>query len=751
MAQSDSQSIDSAGSAEAASRLLANFFAGQNDFRSDDPTVQHPSLRETYQRFQRGATDRPLLLPFKSNASQCTIWYACAFDDAQLRALRAEMEAFVGPSYADFDPFGTDVESANRIAIPIISSAALKHFAFQVTKPIYDRTVLVRWQAYWNMIKRRPVRTVVQRFTFAQLRAHFDRALLAKNEQDARSAIGALRDQHGLSAENRLFLEIRLAATFGRWDQISKHPKLRYLVDLKLPPETYGDVLEALYEDQLKVWEQTPDPTDLIDAFRSEVQPLISSMLRVHGQSKRPAVLKVLLLNELTQATPNAEHSSKLLTELGKGHFGKSEAAIFAKVEALRPRVGLNEAIQEIYHERYEQAYAILVSIPDELDVLVAMLRCAREIEDPDIARSTLERLRSSNPSIKTQVSNEKRKLLQSVEKIATAKAVATTWHGKLALDPSDTVEVADYVVRWREIARSVDGREALKESNFAKCLADWSEELALTYPEVFESIYPVWFEWLIDRTPPDARYLPVYNALIESLRVRDHYGSTELELLQRVSLHIVRSGPTTDQYTKTVDDLLAVFNTVRAPETLGWALDVADALTVVSCRSVEARLRWITVTVQTGIEFIARLGLAERSLLQLIAKESGITVPADQSTIQQQTDHNNFCERFLLYSLDIQSLERAVLLLKTMYPESKFDVNGDENCSTRLKAAVRSADGIVFVSSVATHQAFYCIKNSKRDDSSLLQVVGSGTTRIVQHVARYASEKMGAGHDQNI
>jgi hypothetical protein len=142
---------------------------------------------------------------------------------------------------------------------------------------------------------------------------------------------------------------------------------------------------------------------------------------------------------------------------------------------------------------------------------------------------------------------------------------------------------------------------------------------------------------------------------------------------------------------------------------------------------------------------------LAERSLLQLIAKESGITVPADQSTIQQQTDHNNFCERFLLYSLDIQSLERAVLLLKTMYPESKFDVNGDENCSTRLKAAVRSADGIVFVSSVATHQAFYCIKNSKRDDSSLLQVVGSGTTRIVQHVARYASEKMGAGHDQNI
>lgn len=751
MAQSDLQGIDAGVRVESAARLLTNFFAVPNVFRRETPTVQHSSIKDALRRFQRGATDRPLLLPFASDTNQCTIWYACAYDDAQIRALRAEMDAFIGPSYADFDPIGTDVDIANHIAIPIIATTTLKHFVFQVIRPNYDQAVLVRWQAYWNMIERRPVRAIVQRFTFAQLRAHFDRALLAKNEQDALSAIGALRDQHGLSAENRLFLEIRLAATFGRWDQIAKNPKLRYLVDLKLPPETYGDVLEALYEDHLKVWEQTADPTELIEAFRSDVQPLISNLLRIHGQSKRPAVLKVLLLNELTQATPNAEHSSKLLNELGKGLFGKAEPAIFARIEALHPRIGLDEAVQEMYRDRYEQAYAILVPLPDGVEVLTAMLRCVREVEDPDMARSTLERLKSSNASIKTQVSNQKQKLLLSVEKIAATKVVATTWHGKLDLDPADAVEVANYVIRWREIARAIDGREALNERDFAKKLADWSEELALTYPEVFESIYPVWFEWLIERTPPDARYLPVYYALIESLRVRDRYGSTELELLQKVSLHIVRSGPTTDQYAKTVDDLLAVFKTVRAPETVGWALDVADALTVAPCRGEEARLRWITVTVQTGIEFIARLGLAEKALLMLIAKESGIPVPADHATIQQQTDNSNFCERFLLYSLDVQSLERAVLLLKAMYPKSKFDVNGDENCSTRLKGAARSADGIVFVSSVATHQAFFCIKNSKRDDASLLQVVGSGTTRIVQHVATYASEKMGTFHESNI
>jgi len=40
-----------------------------------------------------------------------------------------------------------------------------------------------------------------------------------------------------------------------------------------------------------------------------------------------------------------------------------------------------------------------------------------------------------------------------------------------------------------------------------------------------------------------------------------------------------------------------------------------------------------------------------------------------------------------------------------------------------------------VFVSGVATHQAFYCIKAALRSDADLLQVEGTGTTRIVERV----------------
>jgi hypothetical protein len=71
------------------------------------------------------------------------------------------------------------------------------------------------------------------------------------------------------------------------------------------------------------------------------------------------------------------------------------------------------------------------------------------------------------------------------------------------------------------------------------------------------------------------------------------------------------------------------------------------------------------------------------------------------------------------------------------MFPQATIDGNGDEVCTPRLLSASGTADWIVFVSAVATHQAFYCIKAALRRDSRLLQVEGTGTTRIVERVVK--------------
>jgi uroporphyrinogen-III synthase len=90
---------------------------------------------------------------------------------------------------------------------------------------------------------------------------------------------------------------------------------------------------------------------------------------------------------------------------------------------------------------------------------------------------------------------------------------------------------------------------------------------------------------------------------------------------------------------------------------------------------------------------------------------------------------------RIFLYSLDSQAIKRAARILGTIFPSAKIDINSDETCTPRLRAGSRNADWVVFVSGVATHQAFYCIKSGLRADAELLQVEGTGTTRIVERV----------------
>lgn len=154
----------------------------------------------------------------------------------------------------------------------------------------------------------------------------------------------------------------------------------------------------------------------------------------------------------------------------------------------------------------------------------------------------------------------------------------------------------------------------------------------------------------------------------------------------------------------------------------------------------MEARARWFSVTQQICIEYAGRLRPTHRAMLELLSKEAGLALPA-LPTLSLQSPNDTAPEglsaRILVYSLDGGAVQRAVQVLRDMYPQATVDSNGDEVCTPRLRSASGSADWIVFVSAVATHQAFFCIKAALRHDAKLLQVEGTGTTRIVERVVR--------------
>jgi hypothetical protein len=724
--------------------VLGQFFSTSNLYANPTdagvPAGHRPMPTETLpaiMRYAKGFKDRPLLLPVCEDEEERTLWIACAHDELSARGLRDELIAFIGPSFGNFEIDAASVSPVQKLAQLNLAAAGLSVAVVFEIAPKSEARMMKTWQRYWQLLDLRPIRPRQELRTFQQLRAAFDRSLVVRNEKDAFAAMSALRDQHGLSAENRAFLEIRLNAAFCRWDRILSHPQWDDLLKVRLPPETYGDIWEALYESYLTPVEIAGDVAQLISAFNDHVRIMAASLLKSRGRSKRPAALKGLLLYELSVDSPSAEMCSRLLRELGGDAFGPCSEGISAMARATQPKSEFEQAIQEMELERYEQAISILQLMPDSVQVLQAQLRCAKEIADPGRAQEVLERIYAAKSEISEAIRQSRSRLLRDIEKLA-ADDIRTP---KLP-DQSDSTQVLNadnLLVYWRELVRSSEAKDLLGQPGFVQSLIATIEDIALDSSPLFESLLPIWFDWLVVRSCPSSALVRVYLGFIEALHVRDRSGESEREMVRLAARHALIAGLTPAEYRSLVERLSSIFSESPSPREISWGLDLSDLLIVHPCRDEELRLRWIAKVLQAASISSARLSVADKCLFEFLAKESNFSIPQrpDPEALVTLNDRADVQPRIFLYSLDEQAIRRAARVLEAVFPKAKIDLNSDETCTSRLRTCSRSADWIVFVSSVATHQAFFCIKAGLRPDAALLQVDGSGTTRIVERVIR--------------
>ena len=331
-------SPDRQDSADRAQALQAAFFAAPNHctpaIGGDEETRR--AYQVSLHHHASGETDRSVLLPFRARANGPTAWYACAATPQTSRALQEEMRAFLGPSFVSERPVGGEPDEADQYALPIIERAGWYATRFDVLDTRSDEVVLRQWCLYDQLLRRRPRVAVYVPRTFHQLRASFDRALLARNETDARSAMATMRERFGVSAENRRFLETRLDAAFERWDAIVEHPLLPQLLHLQLPPETYGDVMEALYRAHVQPFEAAAKIEPLLQQFKETVAVPAQPLFRTRRTSRRPAVLKAFVLHELLQPEPQLAVCERLLQDLPGGAFGAIEPLASAVLHSAR-------------------------------------------------------------------------------------------------------------------------------------------------------------------------------------------------------------------------------------------------------------------------------------------------------------------------------------------------------------------------------------------------------------------------------
>lgn len=729
-----------------AQELLSRFFSAPNLFSlksldEEGKLVVFNGLVAAIEHFESGVSDRPVLLPMLVDGDPRVTWVAICFDERMRRAVAAEMRAFIGPTYVT-ELFHDDLAGGSDTVKSVLSADWPHVVLMRSTKENYNSRVAQLWATRWKMWDWQPARPSFELRSFAQLRASFDRALLARNERAALDAMAALRQAHGLSAENRAFLEVRMAAAFGRWQDIVEHNQWAQILHLRLPPETYGDVWEALYEVHLRQFELAGQLAPLVAAFEREVRVIAAPLLRAIGSSRRPAALKCFVLNELCQCEPSQALLESLIGQLEPLAFGPCSDEVRGLLDRPKAKQEIDAALVEIDRERYEQAFVMLWPMDDSPEVLTAILRCAREIDDPTRSQDTLNRLKAT--AFESELRQLRPRLIESVERAAamqisagTAVAVTTAEIDLPETSVEFKVTASDSAIVdwWREIAHA-DGRVLLEQPKLIEQLISEIEAGAIEEGPRFELLLPVWFEWLVERTVPMARLIPVYVSFIEGLFARNQLGDSELEMIRLATIHLLRAGPRPDQYRNAVNRLVDVFQEVRSPNALDWALDIADGLSSNPCRDDETRQRWLSVVFNTAQQGRERLRSPQRALLRLLARESGIELAGqfDEPT-SSEVEEVLIGWRVLIYSLDEQANQRAVLTLQEMLTGCRVESNADDSCTKRLHNSARSAQIVAFVSSVATHAAFFCIKGAVKSSDLLLHVPGSGTTRIVQSV----------------
>jgi hypothetical protein len=730
-----------------AAALQAAFFAPPNRCSlatvSDDPQARG-ALQTCLKRHSSGVVDRGVLLPFREAVAGPTVWFVCASSMQMLRAIQEEVRAFIGPSYAEEKAQSRPPNVADQHALPLIEAAGWCSIRLESPDLRSDSRLLNQWGLYEDLLDRRPRAPSYVPSTFHQLRASFDRALLARNEVAALAAMAALRERFGVSAENRLYLEIRLAAAFERWEAIAQHPLLPRVIQLQLPPETYGDVVEALYRAHVQAFEAGPTLGPLLDHFRAAIGMPAQPLFKTRRTSRRPSVLKSFVLHELLQDTPQWAVCERFLQELPIGAFGAVDALVRERCEKSSGVADFEAARAALANEEFDRAWELLWVLPDSVDVLRGLIACARESAVPVRATAVLARLAASEASIQSSVESASAMRLANLR--ASYRPPPAPFEKAYPFVRWTNEPEERYVERWAEFVRSVEPTELLVHKGMVQAAVDCLTQAAVDTPDLFERLYPLWHELFIERMDPSPLLVPVYLEMLEALRARDVFQRADQELIHQILVAIVDSGDD-EAYRQAVVTVAKVFETIRSPQALGWALDVCDSLSQRRVRDADARLRLLAQVIRACQDFSSRLDRLQTHQLLLLAKEAQLEppeLPEAAASVEEETQtHDETTYQVAFYSLDESATRRAVEILKSLYPRWVVNTNADHVCTDRLKALAHKANVFVFAWRSSKHAAYHCVKASSRKEN-LVMARGVGTTSLVAAAVEFLRARPG-------
>jgi hypothetical protein len=722
------------------------FFDGDNGLHwsaLQDPT--HPWSPQVLPWIELAkADDRglPIVLP-RLDAHDQPSWYCAGRTARGALRLREALQAFIGPSYSDFDGRPYLLDADDPIEAAFAKDTIAPAYRIRASTPGDARRIQRALELYRGLLERMPQQVQHGRRPLGALRAELDRAVVAGDEAEADRLLEKIRSLGRLDCENLLYLRVGVRAGLGQWRELAEDGALlNQLIGLRLPPRVLADIHDALYRLYVEPSEDVDAPEHALAAFRAAGLARRSTLFGSRRGLRTARVLKAFFLYELAREDQASTGLGDLADELERldDNFAHALARLGHPTETSPPPDPMDAADAAFDDLEIDRALDLYLQAPPSRKRLSRLIRCAEDVGTAAVARRVIDAIQPGDDAGNLPPSWAAR--LQTLLENSAADEGSRAPNGWLewARRVESGMGEDEAMSTLREHVATWDPTELTQNKKEVAELTGIINNASASAEPVFREAVPLLYQALMPESGvPPRRVKPLLQILVTKVAFLADPSQTERELARDMASTLLLIGLDAKEYEDLIADLEDLMGTQMSVFTLGWSLDLAELLAINPCPVSERRLRLVLRVIEEARRLAHRLSPADAMVVQQLCRDYEIDCPTEihqgETGLIDGAGEALSGKNVGIYTLVEPAGQRAAAFLYQICPTVRVELNSDHDCTKALINLAQRADLFVFAWKSSKHQAFYCIKEHRDAGRVLLQPLGKGSSSILRAI----------------
>lgn len=743
-------------------QFLEHFFGDGNQIKLDAIESAGGSARMLQPWLIRLEQNLPSVLPCKHDRG--TDWYGVAQSDRELRSLREDLTAFVGPTWSTFRGQRAQLDLNNPVEASVQAFTGGFAFKFQGTSDSSGRSREV-WQALELMRQvlnhREPSISKAPRATGRVLR-DFYMALQASDRSAAEAQLHYLKTRNRLDPQNLLFLKVRMLSDLAAWEELLALPELPDLLGTRRPYEVTQALIRAVYQQELYRFESTKAAQSAVTYFYESIFPQYSNLYVSRSNSRQPETIKSFMLLAIGRTEPDVALKDELLNLPGlnpddSAYLQQLANLVPTPVSLPSPTIAdpLKQAEEANQRFDYDQVLIWASQAPSSLQKVRLLFDAFYDLRTLDSQREALvafQELSSNDQEIisRTRYGKDRLELLRGfnhpVEKVP---GNWVEWFQQLVQNPQWdlALDVARRGEQEWDISDLVTENGAIQQFRTLLETASGQPETEQTLANALPHLLGTFQN---DNQYPRREFMSIYAFLLDLIAVTTSGGDPDLVLFNELTNALLSLGINQDNYNEIVGFSLDLWGQYGSPAKVDWILDFISILIIQPCLNKDIRNQLLFTVAATLRQYIQRIDQMQWYLFSDLIRDLNLEASFPNLPPSQDTDEVtevNLLQKLknksvLIYTLTEPVAQRVKTTLESICTGINIHLSHAKGGNDQLKTWILNADLVVVVTASAKHAATYFIEDHCAKDK-LLRVNTKGSASLMRELQTFLKENL--------